>query len=430
MTNLHRRDFLTCAGAAGALGLAGSLLRGSAAHAGPPAAARTVGSARKLVLVMAQGGWDTTIALDPKVQSTRVDVAPGVTKTFGQTRIHTNADAWPAVESYFAAYGAQTAVVRGITVSSVSHRECVTRMSTGTRDPANGDLGAVVAHDLGVNRPLPYLVLGDTAFTGPYAVSSGRIGATNQILALLDPSQGYPTGTTFAPSAAEQTMIERYSQASLTRARATRGSTGYNARRLDDYATAIAHGEQLKRVRTGFGRRGATLALDSQVDLAVTALQQDISQAVMLNTRLAWDTHTDNDVDQATFHQEAFTALARLMGKLGATAGSGGGTLLDETVVVMYSEFSRTPRRNADGGKDHWPVTSAVVAGAGIAGGRSYGATTADVQAEQIDLATGAISPAGTTLTSQQFVGGVMLACGVDPQPHLGTSEVLDAFVA
>lgn len=53
--------------------------------------------------------------------------------------------------------------------------------------------------------------------------------------------------------------------------------------------------------------------------------------------------------------------------------------LLDETLVVMLSEFGRTPkivplRPDAVPGRDHWPkVYSAMFAGAGIAGGQVIG---------------------------------------------------------
>ena len=41
--------------------------------------------------------------------------------------------------------------------------------------------------------------------------------------------------------------------------------------------------------------------------------------------------------------------------------------LLDRTLVMVSSEFGRTPKVNKDGGRDHWPkVFSVVLAGGGI----------------------------------------------------------------
>jgi hypothetical protein len=50
--------------------------------------------------------------------------------------------------------------------------------------------------------------------------------------------------------------------------------------------------------------------------------------------------------------------------------------LLAETLVVVLSEFGRTPRINAQAGRDHWPqAQSILLAGAGIPGGTIHGAT-------------------------------------------------------
>jgi len=52
--------------------------------------------------------------------------------------------------------------------------------------------------------------------------------------------------------------------------------------------------------------------------------------------------------------------------------------LLDETLVVMMSDFGRTPRVNGSAGRDHWTYCYSVVfAGAGIRGGAVCGASDA-----------------------------------------------------
>lgn len=50
--------------------------------------------------------------------------------------------------------------------------------------------------------------------------------------------------------------------------------------------------------------------------------------------------------------------------------------LLDETLVVVMSDFGRTPRVNKDAGRDHWiHCYSVMLAGAGIRGGTVFGAS-------------------------------------------------------
>lgn len=52
--------------------------------------------------------------------------------------------------------------------------------------------------------------------------------------------------------------------------------------------------------------------------------------------------------------------------------------LLDSTMIMVSSEFGRTPKINATAGRDHWPkVFSVMMAGGGIKGGTIYGASNA-----------------------------------------------------
>ena len=47
-----------------------------------------------------------------------------------------------------------------------------------------------------------------------------------------------------------------------------------------------------------------------------------------------------------------------------------------DTLLVVFSEFGRTPTINKDAGRDHWPFAQSILlAGAGISGGTVYGAT-------------------------------------------------------
>lgn len=54
---------------------------------------------------------------------------------------------------------------------------------------------------------------------------------------------------------------------------------------------------------------------------------------------------------------------------------------LEETVVVLTTEFGRTPRINQNAGRDHYPKAfSSVLAGGGIKGGIAYGETDAGAE--------------------------------------------------
>jgi len=76
--------------------------------------------------------------------------------------------------------------------------------------------------------------------------------------------------------------------------------------------------------------------------------------------------------------------------------------LLDETVVVLTTEFGRSPQVNYNAGRDHHPaVFSAVLAGAGIARGQVYGQSDARGHA----VAEDGVSPADLNATIAAALG-------------------------
>lgn len=91
---------------------------------------------------------------------------------------------------------------------------------------------------------------------------------------------------------------------------------------------------------------------------------------VTISEPVGWDTHAQNFqrlrenlpvVDRAT---SALIDDLRVRG------------LLDETLIMMFGEFGRTPKINNQAGRDHWPqAMSIVLAGGGAPAGLVYGAT-------------------------------------------------------
>jgi len=83
-------------------------------------------------------------------------------------------------------------------------------------------------------------------------------------------------------------------------------------------------------------------------------------------------------------HQNAFEKEKTLMGTLDPAFASlikdlDDRRLLASTLVLCMGEFGRTPRINANDGRDHYPQAwSAVLAGGGIRGGVVHGQTDAD----------------------------------------------------
>jgi len=84
----------------------------------------------------------------------------------------------------------------------------------------------------------------------------------------------------------------------------------------------------------------------------------------------SWDTHNANFTRVPELADELDAAMSTLLQDLEAHG------LLQETLVVLATEFGRTPEVNANDGRDHHPAGfSCVLAGGGIRGGQVLGAT-------------------------------------------------------
>jgi uncharacterized protein (DUF1501 family) len=83
-----------------------------------------------------------------------------------------------------------------------------------------------------------------------------------------------------------------------------------------------------------------------------------------------FDTHSDNNNRMrhiGPLFDHGFHALVTDLESRG---------MLDDTVVLAWGEFGRTPKMNEKGGRDHWPSASmGIMAGGGIPGGLVLGAT-------------------------------------------------------
>jgi hypothetical protein len=83
-----------------------------------------------------------------------------------------------------------------------------------------------------------------------------------------------------------------------------------------------------------------------------------------------WDTHNANFVAVPERCDTLDKGLSALIGDLNSRG------LLDDTLIVLTTEFGRTPDINKNAGRDHYPKAfSAVMFGGGVRGGFVYGKT-------------------------------------------------------
>jgi len=387
---------------------------------------------RNLILVLQSGGWDTTYTLDPKVGVAGIDAGAGTVQTIQGIPVLTDPSR-PNVSAFFQRYGSISSAVNGIQVRSFIHPDCRKRVLTGTSSDQNPDVGAITAYENGKDMPVPYLVLGSSAMSGPMASITGRAGTTNQLAALLSPAGAYADlggngqpSPGFVPTSSDETYVKSFLEASAARVQATRGMGASNGKQLDAFVKSLDRAGLLRDFAAksgGFGTRAYTPDLGVQIGVGTSALQASLSYAIMMETS-NWDTHSNN-MQQGPLADSLYSGLLQLGQKLESLG------LLDNTVVFALSEMGRTPKLNGAAGKDHWPVTSALVFGAGVAGGKVFGGTDDQLGAVNVDLTTGALDPQnGVQLQTPNLVAGVLQLVGVDPGAYLSGVEPFRAIAA
>ncbi len=272
-------------------------------------------------------------------------------------------------------------VIRSIAGKDADHGRASYTMFTGYRKSPAIDhpaLGAVVSHEFGPRKDLPPYVAvpsaneyGGTGYLGSQFGPFG-IGA--------DPARnGYKVRDLMLPPGVDD---RRFS----TR-REIRSVVDDHFRYQAGKAEAIgATDEFYQRAYALISSPAARQAFDIEKETPATRAKYGTSDAgprFLLARRLVeagvrfvtvsyggWDMHAgiENAMRrQAPGLDEALAGLVRDLSDRG---------LLDSTIVLVTSEFGRTPKINASAGRDHFPrVFSLAVAGGGFKKGLVYGSS-------------------------------------------------------
>jgi hypothetical protein len=126
------------------------------------------------------------------------------------------------------------------------------------------------------------------------------------------------------------------------------------------------------RERYGMNQFGQSCLLARRLveaDVPLVTVYWTVRSTPSLSSPDVWDTHADNfnrlKRNLLPPFDHGMTALLDDLRSRG---------LLDETLVVWFGEFGRTPRINGAAGRDHWGFCQSVLlAGAGVRGGLVHG---------------------------------------------------------
>jgi hypothetical protein len=105
--------------------------------------------------------------------------------------------------------------------------------------------------------------------------------------------------------------------------------------------------------------------------------------------------------------------------------------MLDTTLVMVTTEFGRTPKINPTGGRDHWPrVFSTMLAGGGVKRGYVHGAS--DALGGEVDENPVGVADFATTIYHQIGINAdkELMSPGDRPIEIVDGGEVLDSILA
>lgn len=441
-TALSRRSFLGTTALGGAGLLLGSMLPGRALAQSQ--------ARRRFVFAYFDGGWDLLLGLDPRDPATTSaalhKIEPGYEQLGGAYQARGvqrrgNLAFGPAVPPQLLAHADDLAIVNGIGMDTAAHevgrRYFITgRFPRGIQAVGSSTPSEIVAQ-LGDQTPIPHLSAAVEAYaTGlpPYATPLAVNSVTDLIVALtpfaeIDPSvlaavQAYQDET---PGCGAK-QLDR-DGLSTTLLRNQKRARSYIEQQLSQIFNVQRQDPEMSALRTLYGIvDGDTGAPDSPEMLAFLAgqaLKQGVSEAVSVRLAAGLDTHSNWAQDHAPRQERGWRALAALLSDLKASPGTEGGSLFEETVVLVFSEFGRTPMFNNLRGRDHFLGNSCLVTGAGIKGNVTVGGSasvgmmpvyTRLATGEAIDAPAAADLESGAvvTLSPKHVLATVLAASGLD----------------
>ena len=305
-------------------------------------------------------------------------------------------------------------VVRSMTHGEAAHERGTHNMFTGYRpSPALAfpSMGSVVSHELGSRNNLPPYVCipnvpNEFAGTGYLSTSFGPFSLGG------DPAQrGFKVR--------DLNMHDGITQERFDQRRSILSTVDEHFRTLEksDALTAMDSFYQsaYSLVSSASAREAFNLAAEPE-KIRNEYGMHDAGQRMLMARRLVeagtrfvsltfggWDMHQNiakNMERQLPNFDQAYAALIADLDRRG---------MLDKTLVMVSSEFGRTPKINKDAGRDHWPrVFSVAFAGGGFKRGYIHGASDP----------TGA-EPDSDPLTVENMAATVFTQLGIKPDKKL-----------
>lgn len=366
---LHRRRFLqgllagTSVAGFGGLGIASDV----------PSATGLKQQQKRVLFIWLAGGASQFEMWDPKVSR----------ETGGPFRaIQTAVPGYQVCELMpkLAGLMNKIAVVRSLNTGISEHGQAADLISTGRpQEPAleYPEIGVILAKELAARESkLPDYVSFFLSTEGRRRPATGFLGGSHAPLLLENAMR--PKDIELPDGLSDEKHQEREHLRELFSSEFARGRVG--SQLVEGYNSAYAkvrglmqsdHLFDIEKEPIEVRQRYGHTVFGQQCLAARRLLEAGVPMVKV--ARGFWDSHHDNFES----HRELVPDFDHVMSTLLTDLDERG--LLDSTLVMILSEFGRTPQINKDVGRDHYAAAwSCAFAGCGIKGGAIHGKTDAD----------------------------------------------------
>lgn len=371
---MQRRDFTRLLGMAGL---------GAVAPWSLSAAAATPYTGPFFVTIAAVGGWDVTSFCDPKLN---ISGKPTI-NTWADTQAIAkagNISYAPVADNktFFDRFYKDMLVINGIDTQTNSHDDGVRHTWSGRIGFGYPSFGAIASAATDPNLPLSLIHANGYSETAGITRFS-RLQNPDVIRNLVTETTVQTGNTVYGLIEQDElALIDQAQAARMARLTANPSLLPRQEKNLNNLYLANSSRGQLqdfaKLLPTQFNSDRDYRA----AELALLAYQSGLCVAAQLGFG-GFDTHQNHD----GLHFDLLTKLTRLVGFIFDKAAQSG--FADRLVVTLSSDFGRRPLYNAGGGKDHWPIGSAILIKQGASwGNRVVGATDPSHNALKINPAS------------------------------------------
>ncbi len=340
--------------------------------------------------VHAGGGWDPTMLCDPKGtpainRSYTVDQI-GRAGSIAYAPIVYNDGAY-SNKTFFDKFGSRLCVVNGVETMTNNHDTGTVHTWSGRLGDGNPALGALIAGVKAPNKPLAFVSGGGFDKTEGLT-SVTRVDNIDTLSRIAYPNRNDPSKEDDRFHSAETaTRIAKFQSERLDAAIKGQTLPALGGIMSQLYLSRTGSNELdllMKHAPSQEEIRNAP-ALVRQAMIAIAGYQAGISVCVSASVG-GFDTHGNHDENQAN-------AMGRLLSEVDRLIDYADQKIGNNFVVVVGSDFGRTPIYNAQNGKDHWSATSMMVLGTGVRGDRVVGATDEKQLSVGVDPASLATLP-------------------------------------